>query len=61
MGRATTEVSIFNLGDLYRSPRRHPDTHWTNSAGCDDWVVDLSGQKRIGNPAHGGEHVIEMY
>jgi len=26
-----------------------------------DWVVDLSGQKRIGNPAHGGEHVIEMY
>jgi hypothetical protein len=26
-----------------------------------DWVVDLKGQKLIGNPAHGGEHVIEVY
>ena len=26
-----------------------------------DWVVDLGGQKLIGNPAHGGEHIIEMY
>jgi len=26
-----------------------------------DFVVDLSGQRLIGNPAHGGEHVIELY
>ncbi|HUY34909.1 MAG TPA: aspartyl protease family protein [Pirellulales bacterium] len=26
-----------------------------------DWVVDLKGQKLIGNPEHGGEHVMEVY
>ena len=26
-----------------------------------DFVVDPSGQRLIGNPAHGGEHVIELY
>jgi predicted aspartyl protease len=26
-----------------------------------DFVVDLSGQRLIGNPAHGGEHVLELY
>jgi predicted aspartyl protease len=26
-----------------------------------DFVVDLSGRRLIGNPAHGGEHVIELY
>lgn len=26
-----------------------------------DWVVDLKGQRLIGNPEHGGEHVIEIY
>jgi predicted aspartyl protease len=26
-----------------------------------DWVVDPMGQRLIGNPAHGGEHVIELY
>lgn len=25
-----------------------------------DWVVDLRSRKLIGNPAHGGEHVIEV-
>jgi predicted aspartyl protease len=25
-----------------------------------DFVVDLSGQRLIGSPAHGGEHVIEL-
>ncbi len=25
-----------------------------------DWVVDLNGQRLIGNPAHGGEHVMEV-
>lgn len=25
-----------------------------------DWVVDLRGQKLIGNPAHGGEHILEV-
>jgi clan AA aspartic protease len=25
-----------------------------------DFVVDLTGQRLIGNPAHGGEHIIEM-
>jgi clan AA aspartic protease len=26
-----------------------------------DWVVDSLGQKLIGNPAHGGEHMMDMY
>ncbi len=26
-----------------------------------DWVVDTKGQRLIGNPAHGGEHILEMY
>lgn len=26
-----------------------------------DFVVDPKGQRLIGNPAHGGEHVYEMY
>jgi predicted aspartyl protease len=26
-----------------------------------DFVVDPRGQRLIGNPEHGGEHVIEMY
>jgi predicted aspartyl protease len=25
-----------------------------------DWVVDLQGRRLIGNPAHGGEHIIEV-
>jgi predicted aspartyl protease len=26
-----------------------------------DWVVDLKGQRLIGNPEHGGEHVMEAF
>jgi predicted aspartyl protease len=26
-----------------------------------DWVVDPKGQRLIGNPAHGGEHMMEAY
>ena len=26
-----------------------------------DFVSDPSGQHLIGNPAHGGEHIIELY
>ncbi len=26
-----------------------------------DFVLDPSGQRLIGNPAHGGEHIIELY
>ncbi len=25
-----------------------------------DWVVDMRGRRLIGNPAHGGEHVLEV-
>ena len=25
-----------------------------------DWVVDVKGKKLIGNPAHGGEHILEL-
>jgi predicted aspartyl protease len=25
-----------------------------------DWVVDLKGQRLIGNPEHGGEHMIDV-
>jgi clan AA aspartic protease len=26
-----------------------------------DWVVDLQSRKLIGNPAHGGQQILEMY
>ena len=26
-----------------------------------DFVVDPDGQRLIGNPAHGGEHIVEMF
>jgi hypothetical protein len=26
-----------------------------------DFVVDPRGQRLIGNPEHGGEHIIELY
>ncbi len=26
-----------------------------------DWIVDLPGQRLIGNPAHGGEHIMEVF
>jgi clan AA aspartic protease len=26
-----------------------------------DWVIDPTSQRLIGNPAHGGEHIIELY
>jgi predicted aspartyl protease len=26
-----------------------------------DWVVDPSGQRLIGNPEHGGEHVMDVF
>ena len=26
-----------------------------------DFVVDPAGQRLIGNPEHGGEHVLELY
>ncbi|HEY3789577.1 MAG TPA: aspartyl protease family protein [Urbifossiella sp.] len=26
-----------------------------------DWVVDLQSRKLIGNPAHGGDQILEMY
>ena len=26
-----------------------------------DWVIDMKGHKLIGNPAHGGEQMIEAY
>jgi hypothetical protein len=29
--------------------------------GSMDFVVDPVNQKLIGNPAHGGEHIIELY
>lgn len=28
--------------------------------GMMDWVVDLQGRKLTGNPAHGGEHILEL-
>ncbi len=25
-----------------------------------DWVVDCQGQGLVGNPAHGGEHMVDV-
>ena len=29
--------------------------------GAMDFVVDMSSRRFVGNPEHGGEHVIELY
>ena len=26
-----------------------------------DWVIDPGGQRLIGNPEHGGEHIMEIF
>jgi len=26
-----------------------------------DWVIDMKGRKLMGNPAHGGEQIIDMF
>ena len=26
-----------------------------------DWVIDMRAHKLIGNPAHGGEHILEVF
>lgn len=26
-----------------------------------DWVIDMRGRQLIGNPAHGGEHILEVF
>ncbi|MGA2258971.1 MAG: hypothetical protein ABSG53_30240 [Thermoguttaceae bacterium] len=48
MGRVLTEATIENLED--QIPLENLDL-----------VVDLGARKLIGNPAHGGEHMFEMY
>ncbi|MFO0810717.1 MAG: hypothetical protein U0746_18975 [Gemmataceae bacterium] len=47
MDRVVTDALIENSGDLWNAMR--------------DLVVDTWAQRLTGNPAHGGEHVLELY
>jgi hypothetical protein len=54
VGRVETEATIENLKDLREVQRGLPLGHL-------DFVVDVRSRQLIGNPAHGGELVYEMY
>ncbi len=54
VGRVLTEAKIENLNDVPVLIGQLPLEHL-------DFVVDLRSRSLIGNPAHGGEHVYELY
>ena len=47
--------------DVIGLPDDQPTRIGLTSLGLLDFVVDPIGQRLIGNPAHGGEHILEMY
>ena len=63
MGRVTTEVSISNLRDLYEADQGRLGADQVRRIVVKDALVDTGASTLalIGNPAHGGEHIIEMY
>ncbi len=54
VGRVLTEAKFENLYDVPVLIGQLPLEHL-------DFVVDLRSRSLIGNPAHGGEHVYELY
>ena len=59
MGRVITEATIENLEDLF--PDEVPVLIGQLPLEHLDLVVDLRSRSLVGNPAHGGEHVYELY
>lgn len=59
LGRVHVGATVENLVDLWT--RGVPPLIGQIPLEMLDFVVDPRGQKLIGNPEHGGEHVIEMY
>ena len=47
--------------DVYEIPDPNPLLIGQIPLEALDWVVDAVGQKLIGNPEHGGQHVVEVY
>jgi predicted aspartyl protease len=47
--------------DVVELPDECPAAIGIIALGLLDFVVDPNGQGLIGNPAHGGEHIIELY
>lgn len=64
MGRVTVQAKIENVewrGDLVEVPDDCPVLVGQIPLEALDFVIDPIGQQLIGNPAHGGEHIIELY
>ena len=64
MGRAATEATIENVRDAWdeEQGRLTPSqVRRVTLSEALDFVIDPIQSKLIGNPAHGGEHVIGLY
>jgi hypothetical protein len=65
MGRVLTEATIESLKDLWAVERGITPANQARriivSDALIDFVIDLRSRTLIGNPAHGGEHVFELY
>ena len=72
MGSELVEVRVFGTAKLTVQGRECPVDVTELPDGCPvligqipleamDFVVDLPGRQVVGNPAHGGEQVIELY
>jgi len=60
IGRVVTEATISSLQDLYDFNRGSLAADQVRKIVVMDLVVDLRHQKLIGNPAHGGQHTLEL-
>jgi hypothetical protein len=62
MGRVTVTAKFENIGHFaIEVPDDHPVLIGRIPLQLLDFVIDASGPRLIGNPAHGGEQMIEMY
>ncbi len=48
-------------GDVIEVPDDYPVLIGQMPLEALDFVVDLGGQRLLGNPEHGGEHILELY
>ena len=61
MGKVTVPARIENLQDLYEAEKGALPAEQVRSVDVSDALVDTVGQKLIGNPDHGGKHMIDMF
>ncbi len=57
--RLTIQGRVCSL-EVFEVPDSEPVQIGVIPLGALDWVVDTAGQKLIGNPEHGGHHIVEV-